>query len=235
MAFKNQKVIIAGGTSGIGLATALMFADQSASTVVTGRDLLKLKAAEQLGLPAFQVDSTSPAQLDNFFSNIGIVNHLVIALGSNKGLGNFKELDLDNIRKGFEEKYWSHLNTIKAALPYMVSTNGSITLLTAITGTAKIPGTSGIGAVNGALEIMVPILAKELHPLRINAVSPGIVDTPWWDFLSAETKKETFADYAAHIPLGRVAQPEDIASAILFLAANTYVTGKVLVCDGGMA
>jgi NAD(P)-dependent dehydrogenase (short-subunit alcohol dehydrogenase family) len=234
MAFQNKKIIIAGGTSGIGLATAKLFAKENAVVTVTGRNTEKLKAAGQAGLKAKQVDSSNRSELELFFKESGSIDHLVIALGSTKGLGNFKELSLQDLKDGFEEKYWSQLNTLQAALPY-INEGGSITLISAISGSAKMPGTSGIGAVNGALEIMVPILAKELKPLRINAVSPGIVDTAWWDFLPLAVKQETFTSYAAQIPVGHIAQAEDIADAILFLAGNVYMTGKVICCDGGIA
>lgn len=233
MSLHNKKIIVAGGTSGIGLATAQLFAKAGASVTVTGRNAEKLNTAQRAGLQTAQVDSSSPTALETFFKSAGKVDHLVIALGSTKGLGNFSELSLEDLRAGFEEKYWPHLNTLKAALPY-VNTTGSITLITAITGSGKIPGTSGIGSINGALEIFVPVLAKELKPLRINAVSPGVVDTPWWDFLPEEVKKKTFEGYASQITVGRIAQPEDIAQTILFLAENAYMTGKIIACDGGL-
>jgi NAD(P)-dependent dehydrogenase (short-subunit alcohol dehydrogenase family) len=233
MTFQNKKIIVAGGTSGIGLAAAKLFTHAGASVTVTGRDAEKLKAAEQAGLQTAQTDSTDRAALDAFFKTHGAADHLVIALGSTKGLGNFAELSLENLREGFEEKYWSHLNTLKAALPFL-NDKSSITLITAITGTGKIPGTSGIGAINGALEIMVSILAKELKPLRVNAISPGVVDTPWWNFLPEDTKQETFAQYAAQIAVGRIANPDDIADAILFVAENEYMTGQIIGCDGGL-
>jgi len=232
--FQNKKIIIAGGTSGIGFATGKLFSEAGALVTITGRNTEKLKAVEQAGFNAVQVDSADPAALELFFRNQGNIDHLVIALGSTKGLGNFAELSLQDLREGFEEKYWSQLYSLKAALPYM-NEAGGITLITAITGSGKMPGPSGIGAVNGALEIMVPILSKELKPLRINAVSPGIVDTPWWDFLNPEAKKEAFTHYAEQIPVGRIAQPDDVANAILFLAANSYMTGKIIGVDGGLA
>jgi NAD(P)-dependent dehydrogenase (short-subunit alcohol dehydrogenase family) len=89
--------------------------------------------------------------------------------------------------------------------------------------------------MNGALEIMVPILAKELKPLRVNAVSPGVVDTPWWDFVPAENRKEAFAQFTADLPVPRAAQPSEVAEVIVLLAGNGYMTGKVIGCDGGMA
>ena len=234
MVLQNKKIIVAGGTSGIGLATALLFQEVGTSVTVTGRNPEKLEAAKQKGLQTAQVDSSNITDLEDFFKSIGNIDHLVIALGSSKGVGNFNDLSLNDIREGFEEKYWSQLNTLKNALPY-VNKKGSITLVTAITGSAKMPGTSGIGSINGALEIYVPILAKELKPIRINAASPGVVDTPWWDFLPGDVKKQTFDDFASQITVGRVAQPGDIAKTILFLTENEYMTGKIIPCDGGLA
>jgi NAD(P)-dependent dehydrogenase (short-subunit alcohol dehydrogenase family) len=233
MSLQNKKITVAGGTSGIGLATAQLFAKAGASVTVTGRNAEKFNTSRQAGLQTAQVDSSNTTALETFFKSQSKIDHLVIALGGTKGLGNFTDLSLEDLRIGFEEKYWSYLNTLKAALPYIKST-GSITLVTAITGSGKIPGTSGIGSINGALEIFVPILAKELKPLRINAVSPGVVDTRWWDFLPEKVKKETFDRYASQITVGRIAQPEDIANTILFLAENTYMTGKIIACDGGL-
>nr|WP_262889378.1 SDR family oxidoreductase [Pedobacter sp. SG908] len=233
MTLQNKKIVIAGGTSGIGLSAALMFQQQGAIVTVTGRDIAKLNAAAAEGLLTAEVDSSNIETLQTFFQSLGKIDHLIIALGSNKGLGNFIDLSLDDLRKGFDEKYWSHLNTLKAAIPF-VNLNGSITLITAITASAKFAGTSGIGSINGALEIMVPIIAKEIKPIRINAVSPGVVDTPWWDFMPQEVKQQTFEGYASQITVGRIAKPEDVADAILFLAKNDYMTGKIIACDGGL-
>ena len=71
--------------------------------------------------------------------------------------------------------------------------------------------------------------------ILINAVSPGVVDTSWCDFLPEQAKQETFKQYATQIPAGRVGQPDEIANAILFLAGNQFMTGKVIGCDGGMS
>jgi NAD(P)-dependent dehydrogenase (short-subunit alcohol dehydrogenase family) len=234
MTLESKKIIVTGGTSGIGLATALLFQQAGASVTVTGRNIEKLNTAKHKGLQTAQVDSSDSDTLNSFFEGQGNIDHLIIAVGSTKGLGNFRDMALADLRVGFEEKYWSQLNTLKAALPY-IDPKGSITLITAITGRAKMPGTSGIGSINGALEIFVPILAKELKPIRMNAVSPGVVDTPWWDFLPQAVKKESFENYASQIAVGRIAQPEDIAQAILFLAESEYISGEIIAMDGGLS
>jgi len=231
--FENKKIIVVGGSSGIGLATAKLFAEAKALVTVTGRSSEKLKTAQAMGLQTAQVDSAKAADVQTFFKKQGKLDHLIIALGGSKGAGLFSELSIPSLREGFEEKFFPQLNTLQAALPYL-NEGSSVTLVTAISATAKIPGVSGLGAINGALEIMVPILAKELKTIRINAVSPGVVDTPWWDFLPAATKQETFNHYAAQITVGRIAQADEIANAIVFLAGNAYMTGKVVACDGGM-
>src|SRR5262249_3698954 len=109
----------------------------------------------------------------------------------------------------------------------------SITLVTSSSARAAVPGTAGLAAVNGALTAMVGPLAAELAPLRVNAVAPGVIRTPWWDSTPFEQREAAFAGVAATMPAGRVGEPEEVAEAILFLATNGYVTGTVLDCAGG--
>ncbi len=195
--FDNQKVVVAGGSSRIGLATAQLLTSYRAQLTVTGRDAKKLETAKQTTsvLETVVVDTTNREVLDTFFRVYGQADHLVIVVSGRKGAGDFRTLALQDLREAFEAKFSSHLSTLQAALPFM-RTSGSITLITAASATAKLPGTSGLGALNGALEIMVPILAKELKSLRIHTVSPGVVDTTWWDFLPATVKQQTFEQYA---------------------------------------
>ncbi len=136
------------------------------------------------------------------------------------------------MRLGFEEKVFPHIACAKAALPHLGS-GGSITFVSAVSGQAAMPGTAGIGAANAAIAAIVPILARELAPTRGNGVSPGVVDTLWWDFLSVEQRTAAFAGFAAQTPVGRVGRAEDIADAIAFLVGNTFLSGHLLICDGG--
>jgi NAD(P)-dependent dehydrogenase (short-subunit alcohol dehydrogenase family) len=230
----NKKVIVAGGSSGIGLATARLLAQQQAVITVTGRDTEKLKAIHVSdGFNTATVDSTNRAALDTFFKQAGNTDHLIVSISGHKGMGHFATLPLQELQEGFDNKFWPQLHTVQAALPYM-NKGGSITLITAMSALGRLPGASGLAALNGGLELMVPILAKELKPLRINAVSPGVVDTPWWNFLPEENKQQTFQQFAQQIPVGRIARPEEIADTILFVLHNEYMTGAVIPCDGGL-
>lgn len=233
--FENKKAIVVGGSSGIGLATAQLLANSKAAVTVTGRNADKLDQVQQTtGIQTQVVDSADRQALDVFFKQTGPIDHLVISVSGSKGMGNFAELSLHDLRAGFEGKFWPQLHTLQAALPYMKE-GGSITLITAISSIAQKPGTSGLAAINGALELMVPILAQELKPIRINAVSPGVVDTPWWNFAPELAKQQAFQQLTGNIPAGRVARAEEIADAIVFTLGNSYMTGTVIHCDGGFS
>ena len=233
--FESKKVIIAGGSSGIGLASASLLAKGKADVTITGRSAAKLAEAARTvpGLQTVALDSSNRKELDDFFHSRGAIDHLVIALSGAKGGGRFEELSLKDLRDGFEGKFWPQLNTLQAALPY-IHKSGSITLITSISAVSKAPGVSGLAAINGALELMIPSIAKEIQPLRINAVSPGVVNTGWWDFMPADAKSGTFQSYASQTPVGRIGEPEDIADAIHFLMRNGNITGAVIRCDGGL-
>lgn len=235
MELRDQRILIMGGSSGIGLATARMATELGAEVAITGRDQGKLAAAvEQLGERArgSVVDATSLPDLQNFFQAYGTFDHLVISVSGAAGGGAFPTLDLQHLRHGFEAKFWPQvaiaqisLNTLKA--------DGSITFITAGSSRKALPETAGLAAINGALDAMVPTLAVELRPRRVNAVSPGVIATPWWDRVPESFRKDLFAQAAAKTPVGRIGQPEDVAQAILFLIQSTFVTGSIIDCDGG--
>jgi NAD(P)-dependent dehydrogenase (short-subunit alcohol dehydrogenase family) len=147
-------------------------------------------------------------------------------------MGPFSTLDLAEVRGGFEDKVLSHLSC-QTALP-TIRKNGSITFISVVSAEMAAPGTVGLAAANGALAVVTPVLAAELRPLRVNAVTPGVVDTPWWDFMDADQRRGVFAGFAGRTPVGRVGAPDDIAKAIAFLIVNDFVTGHVLTCDGGI-
>jgi NAD(P)-dependent dehydrogenase (short-subunit alcohol dehydrogenase family) len=148
------------------------------------------------------------------------------------GAGPIATLDEAALRQAFDGKFFAHVKAIQAALPRL-RPDGSVILVTAATARAAFAGTAGIAAVNGALETMVGPLAVELAPLRVNAVSPGVIDTHWWNALPEDQRQAYLDSVAAVTPVRRVGKPEDVADAIVYLAGAGFVTGTVLECTGG--
>jgi NAD(P)-dependent dehydrogenase (short-subunit alcohol dehydrogenase family) len=231
----SQHAVIIGGSSGIGLATARQLLAAGLNVTITGRNAERLDEASKSAVGAKRVvmDAAATETLNETFSRIGSFDHLVLALGSGKGFGPFTSVSVSDVRKGFEEKVYPHFAVAQSALPF-VRKDGSITFISAVSAHAAAPGTAGIGAANAAVAMFVPILAAELRPLRVNGVSPGVVETPWWDFLPPEQRQAVFADYASKTPVGRIGKPDDIAQAVVFLISNGFMSGHVIVCDGGL-
>ena len=232
----QQHIVILGGSSGIGLACARELLATGHRVTLAGRDLQRLAGARQAlqgDLVTLALDAAATDGLPDAFARIGGFDHLMLALGSGKGIGPFASISLAEVRLGFEEKFFPHFAAAQAALPWL-RRDGSITFVSAVTAQAALPGTAGIGAANAAIIALVPILAAELRPLRVNAVAPGVIDTPWWDFLEPTQKAALFAEYGIKTPVGRVGQPEDVAQAMALLITNGFISGQVLTCDGGL-
>jgi NAD(P)-dependent dehydrogenase (short-subunit alcohol dehydrogenase family) len=230
----EQIALVVGGTSGIGLATAQRLHALGATVHVVGRDKQRLDevVATDAGLVGHQADGGDRAHMDAVVEAIGRIDWLVVTLSGSEGPGAVADLDLSMLRRAFDAKFWAHLTTIQAALPRL-SPTGSITLLGAITARTGMPGTAGIAAINGAVEALVKPLAVELAPIRVNAVSPGVVDTPWWSGLPGDARREYFAQVAQALPNRRVATADDIAQATVLAATNPNITGTVIETDGG--
>jgi NAD(P)-dependent dehydrogenase (short-subunit alcohol dehydrogenase family) len=226
--------LVIGGTSGIGLATARQLAAAGATVHVASRDPQKVAAVAQTApeLIAHRVDGRDAAMVAELAAAIAPIDALVLTLSSTEGMGTIADIDLAALRRAFEAKFWPMLTVLQAALPHLAE-QASITLVGAISAHAAMPGTAGVGALNAAVESLVRPLAVELAPRRINAVSPGLVDTPWWDAMPEQARTDWFAAAAAGLPVRHVSSPEEIAEAVAFLATNTSATGTVLPIDGG--
>lgn len=236
MSFEDQRVIVIGASAGIGEATARSFAAAGASVTIAGRAKDRLDAAaERIGYPieTRELDATDATAVAGFFADINRVDHLVLAASPGAvGLGPFADLDEGALRHAFEGKFFAHFKVLKAALPKL-ATGSTVTVVSAVSATMAYPGTAALAAVNGALESLVRPLAVELAPVRVNAVSPGAIDTPWWGFMPEEQRTAFFDSAAASTPAGRAGRAQDVADAVLFLAGQGFMTGIVLPVTGG--
>jgi NAD(P)-dependent dehydrogenase (short-subunit alcohol dehydrogenase family) len=232
----TERVVIVGGTSGIGLAVAERQLRDGREVVVTGRDAERLKAAlDRLGEGAAGagVDARDEEAMRAFFAGLGSVDHVVIAVTGTTAAGPFRSITTEELRAAAEGKLIAQTVAARAALD-VLRADGSLTFVTAGSAGAAMPGTAGLAAVNASVEAMVPVLAVELAPVRVNAVSPGVIDTPWWDWMDGDVRRQTFDSYAKATPAGRVGRAEDIADAIAYLTGASFTTGVVLSVDGGL-
>ena len=233
---KNRHVAVLGGSAGIGLETARLLAGLGAQVTIGGRNRERLDAAvRQLGgqAQAVAVDAGQPDSLRQFFAQAGPISDLVITVTRRGGAGPASELAEADLLGAFAGKTVAHLQAVALALPTLAA-DGSITLVTAGSAQSALPGTAGLAAVNGALEAAVPPLAFELAPRRVNAVSPGVIETGWWDELPDDAREEAFKTFAQRALVRRNGRPEDVAQAIAALVENGFITGVVLPVDGGM-
>jgi NAD(P)-dependent dehydrogenase (short-subunit alcohol dehydrogenase family) len=220
----------------MGLATAKAAAAADAAVVIIGRDQHKLiNALAELpqSVSGERVDATVEKELRAFFGRIDAFDHLVLAVSSGEGAGPFESLSVERLQRAFAGKFWAQFMAAQFGLSKLRK-GGSIVFITAVSARTPIPGTAGLAAINGALEAMIPTLALELKPTRVNAVSPGVVRTPWWDSLPSEQREAVFAQVAQTLPVGRIGTPEDVAEVILLLLQNGFMTGTVIECDGGI-
>ena len=227
-----KRAVVIGGTSGIGEATAALFLARGIEVTVGGRDPARLaEALKRLGKAQGEaIDATDDASTRAFFEKVGTHDYLVLALSGGKGGGPFKTLDLADVTDGFHRKVLAQLRALQAALPYLQE---SVTFVSSVSARSALAGTTGLAAINGALESAARPLATELAPLRVNVVAPGVVDTAWWDAMPTERKEAFFKQAEEHLPVKRVGQPEDLAEAIVMLAQNRFATGAVLDIAGG--
>ena len=233
----DQTVAILGATSGIGRATAKTVRAAGAQVVLGARDEAGLSrtAAEVPGAATVRVDAGDRDQLEAFLDEAAGVDHLVLSFsGGPAGAGPIDSLDLGELRAGFEGKFWPYVSAVQAAVRCL-GEGGSITMVAAASAGAPFAGAAGLAAINGALESMVPALAVELKPIRVNAVSPGVIDTPFWAPLPDDQRREMFDQYVSATPVGRIGSADDVAAAIVSVIANAFITGSVVPVDGGLA
>ncbi|MED1203036.1 SDR family oxidoreductase [Heyndrickxia acidicola] len=234
MSLEGKRVVVLGGTSGIGLAAAKAFVKESSHVIIASRSSEKLtKAKAEIGsdVEGYEIDFRSEEGAKNFFSKVGEFDHLVVTAGEG-AMGHFSELPVAAVREAFDSKFWGQYITVKSALPYL-NNKSSITLTSGVYGLRPPRGASTLAAINSAVDGLVRGLSVDLAPIRVNVVSPGIVDTPIYSGMPAEQRNKMYNSMSQQLPVGRVAQPEDIAATYVYLAKNGFTTGTTVLIDGG--
>jgi len=212
MSLAGKKVVVVGGSSGIGLATAELARQEGADVVVASRNAQRLKAAaDNIGATDIAADVTSDESVVDLFRKCGPVDHVVVTAAQLR-TGPFKTVAMDDVRATMESKFWGAWRVARSA---DIRAGGSLTLVTGYLSTRPRPGAAIVGAVNGALESLTKGLALELAPVRVNAVSPGTIDTPIRASMPEAARRDMLAKTAASLPVGRVGASEDIAQQIL--------------------
>ena len=234
MSLAHSTVVILGGSSAIGLATAKAAKAEGARVVVTGRSADRLKSAQALlGAEARTVvlDVADEAGTRALFEELDRVDHVFITAGIvvlDSGLAP----DSASLRPALDTRFWGAFAAAKYGAAKMRG-GGSITFMSGTTARRPLKGAAVATAWCGAVEAFARALAVDLAPTRVNTIQPGYVDTPMLDELLGEARNAIKAETSAHLPVKRIGRPEEIADAVLFLMKNGYVNGITLTVDGG--
>ena len=227
----GKRILIIGGSSGIGLSLAAALLSEGAEVVIASRNLEKLEAAEsQLKgkISSYQLDASNEDSVIRFFAEIGKFDCLVSTIKPEHLTCNFSDSQLQDTRNAFEAKFWGQYQLVRHCLQTL-SKDGCIILTSGIAANRSYKGFSGTAAMNGAIESLVCSLSVELAPIRINAVSPGFIER----FSADSERLSAINSLGSKIPLQRLGTHSEVSEAYLYLLKNKYTTGTILKIDGG--
>jgi NAD(P)-dependent dehydrogenase (short-subunit alcohol dehydrogenase family) len=229
----DEAVLVIGRGGGIARAICLAACDAGAQVVAAGRNQAALDDAYagQPGISTGTVELTDEASIAALGKRLGTVSH-VVSTASARARGRVADLDRDAVRRSFDTKVIGPLMLAKHLAPRMTD-GGSFTFFSGAAAAKITVGTLAVAITNSAADTLARSLALELAPIRVNAISPGVIDTGAWDALGEQGKTAYFADMRARNPARRIGTMDDIANGVLFAMTNSFLTGQTLHIDGG--
>jgi NAD(P)-dependent dehydrogenase (short-subunit alcohol dehydrogenase family) len=229
---RDKTVLVVGRGSGIARAVTLAARAAGAHVVVAGRDQAILaKAYDDTGITAETVDLTDETSIAALADRVGEVDH-VVSTASARARGRLGDLAADTLLLSFSTKVIGPIMLAKHFAP-RIRPGGSFVIFSGSSALKPTIGVLGVAATNGAVDVVTKALSLELAPIRVNAISPGTIDTGAWDGLGDQKKAELFEERTARNPVRRIGTTEDIADAVLFAMTSTFMTGVSLPVDGG--
>src|ERR1700723_3117512 len=231
----GKRIVVLGGSSGIGLAVAQQAVAQGATAIIASSNAERVKQAVATldeKAEGYALDLSKEGDIHSFFQKIGDFDHLVFTAGDTLQLNELAATDLTKARHAFELRFWAVLAAVKYASPH-IRKDGSIVLTTGVAGQRPHKGWTVAASVCGTIEALTRALAVELAPIRINAVCPGVVRTNLWQNMNADAREHLYESVGKSLLVGRVGEACEIARAYLFLMLEGYSTGQTLVLDGG--
>lgn len=226
----GQRVLVVGAAGGIGRAAAEAFSRAGGVVTAAGRTKESVEAvAQSINGERAQLDFLDNNAIERFFADQPLFDHVVVTAASTLA-GSVASLPLDDAKAAMESKFWGAYRIARAA---KVNAGGSITFVSGVL--SQRPSATSVlqGAINAALEALGRGLALERAPIRVNTVSPGLIDTPLHDRMPAETRRSLYERMRSTLPARRMGHPEDVAQSILFVATNPFTTGSTVIVDGG--
>jgi NAD(P)-dependent dehydrogenase (short-subunit alcohol dehydrogenase family) len=231
----GKRVIILGGSSGLGFATAKAAAAEGANVVIVSSNQARIDTALE-GLPqgskGYAVDLSKEQSIKDFFNQAGSFDHMVYTAGENISMSMVDDTDIEKGKDFFTIRFWGAFAAIKYGKDH-INEGGSINLMSGNFGQRPSKGYSLGATICGAMDAFTRAMAVELAPIRVNNIAAGVIKTNLWNNLS-EADREGFYKYLeSTLLLKRVGEPEDIAQAFVYLMKQPYTTGQSLVTDGG--
>ncbi|MDB5008236.1 MAG: NAD(P)-dependent dehydrogenase, short-chain alcohol dehydrogenase family [Mucilaginibacter sp.] len=231
----GKTVVLLGGTSGIGLATAMAAAEEGAKVVIVSGNRQRVdNALQQLpeGSEGYAVDLSKEQNIKNFFEGIGNFDHLVYTAGENLTLRKIAETEISDARNFFNLRFWGAFAAVKYGV-LNINAGGSICLTSGIASMRPGVGWSMGSSICGAMEGFVRAMAVELAPIRVNSVVPGIIKTNLWGSMTEADRENLYKAVGDSLLVKRVGEAEDVAQTFLYLMKQQFGTGQNIVVDGG--